>query len=271
VTLTLQRRRSSRVTCVLHLAVVFALGGCAARRVALPSDAGAPFPDYARVFDGATAACRGARTLTAELALSGHAGGERLRGHVVAGFSRPSSMRLEGVAPFGAPAFILVADGSSATLLLPRAHHVVRGASPGPIHDALTCVALAPDDLEAILTGCVEPLPMAAGGRLHGDGWASIDLAGGATLYLRRVGSGWQIRAARRDRWRVDYPAWQGAFPSTVRLQSADAQDVDLTAELSQVEANVGLDEAAFTVDVPADATPLSIEALRGAGPLQGR
>lgn len=269
--LTSPRRRSSLALRLVQCACCLALGACAAKRVALPADAGAPFPDYAQVFDGATAACRGARTVTAELALSGRAGADRLRGHVLAGFARPSSMRLEGVAPFGAPAFILVADGSGATLLLPRDHHVVRGASAEPILDALTGVALSPADLAAILTGCVEPSPAATGGRLHADGWASIDLEGGATLYLRRGSDGWRIRAARRDRWRIDYTAWQGTFPSEVRLQSTAAPAVDLTAALSQVDANVDLEASAFTLSVPADATPLSIDALRRAGPLQGR
>jgi len=43
--------------------------------------------------------------------MSGRAGRQKVRGRVVAGFARPASMRLEGVAPFGPPAFILVARG----------------------------------------------------------------------------------------------------------------------------------------------------------------
>ena len=47
----------------------------------------------------------------AELGLAGRAGSQRLRGRVVAGFERPASMRLEGVAPFGPPAFTIWSDG----------------------------------------------------------------------------------------------------------------------------------------------------------------
>ena len=86
----------------------------------------------------------------------------RLRGRVIAGFERPASMRLEGVAPFGPPAFILVARGGDATLLLPRDERVVRGASPEDVLGALTGVALAPADLLAVLTGCVVPRSGAA-------------------------------------------------------------------------------------------------------------
>ena len=263
-----------RSVCIWHFAFCIALSlllsGCAAKRIALPGDAGTPFPDYQQVFTGLTGACRGVRTLTAELSLSGRAGNEKLRGRVLAGFERPDSLRLEGVAPFGAPAFILAARGQAATLLLPRERHVVRNASAEDILGALTGVSLAPGDLQAILTGCVVAAPHATMGRLHAKGWASIDLDGGATVYLRRVNEMWQIRAARRGAWRLEYPAWQGAFPATVRLQSDMPARVDLTAAMSQVQTNVDLEAAAFTVNVPADATPLSIDALRNSGPLQG-
>lgn len=259
-----------RAVCMATFAACVALGGCAPTRIALPTDPGTPFPDYLQVYADVTSACRGVRTLTADLSLAGRAGGEKLRGHVLAGFARPSSMRLEGVAPFGAPAFILVARGDEATLVLPRDHHVVRGASAEEILGALTGVSLAPADLQAILTGCVAAMPNAVAGRMHGNGWASIDLEGGATVYLRRVNGRWQLRAARRGRWRIEYPAWQGAFPSTVRLQSDMPTPVDLTANLSQVNTNVDLEAAAFTVMVPSDATPLSLDALRNSGPLQG-
>jgi hypothetical protein len=227
----------------------------------------------------------GVRTLTAELALSGRAGPQKLRGRVVAGFARPSSMRLEGVAPFGPPAFILASRGDTAVLLLPRDSRVLRGARAEEILGALTGVTLGPADLLAILTGCVVPATEATGGRLHANGWASIDLMGGATLYLQRAertspkpgegGAGpprWQLRAARRSGWQIEYPIWSGPFPQSVRLQSEDpALMVDLTTALSQVETNVDLDERAFIITVPNDAEPITLDELRANGPLGER
>jgi hypothetical protein len=210
--------------------------------------------------------------VTAELSLSGRAGERRLRGRVVAGFERPASMRLEGVAPFGAPAFILAARGAEATLVLPRDNRVLRGASADAILGALTGVALAPADLLAILTGCVTASPTPVAGRLHGNGWASVDLEGGATLYLERGDGGWRPRAARRDGWEIDYHAWQGSFPRELQLRSTGQQvPVDLTASLSQLEVNVELTAAAFDVVVPAGAEPLTLDELRDAGPLRGQ
>jgi hypothetical protein len=174
------------------------------------------------------------------------------------------------VAPFGPPAFILAGSGASATLLLPRDDRVLKGARAEDILGALTGVALSPADLLAVLTGCVVAMPMPSAGRMHQNGWVSIDLSGGATVYLARVALGWQPRAARRPGWQIEYPLWQTGFPASVRLQSRDgAVNVDLTAVVSQLETNITVDPAAFTVDVPADALALSLEELRDAGPLR--
>ncbi len=260
--------------CTWHLAVCIALGGiassgCAAKRITLPADAGAPLPDFTAIHSELSRACAGIRTLTAELSLSGHAGDEKLRGRVHAGFERPASMRLEGVAPFGPPVFILVARGGAATLLLPRDERVVRDAQPDEILGALTGVSLAPADLQAILTGCVVPAPRATAGRLHGNGWASIDLEGGATIYAARQGQGWQLRAARRGPWQIEYTIGTGTLPASVTLHADMPVRVDLSAAIDQAETNVDLDAAAFGVIVPADAKPLSVDTLRANGPLR--
>lgn len=246
------------------------VSGCAAR-LTLPSDPGTALPDFAQVHAQVSESCRGVRTLTAELALSGRAGDDRLRGRVHAGFERPASMRLEGVAPFGPPAFILAARDGMAVLLLPRDSRVLRGARPDEVLGALTGIALSPADLMAILTGCVLAAPEPVEGRMHANGWASIDLKGGATLYLRRVGTAWQPRAAKRSGWQIEYPLWQSQFPQTVSLRSDQAPLVDLSATVTQLEANTEIDRQAFAVDVPASASDLSLEELREAGPLRGQ
>src|SRR5687767_2708997 len=130
--------RLSRVLCILNFAFCISAVACGPRRITLPSDPGTPLPDFAQIHAQLSSACAGVRTLTAELGLSGRAGEQRLRGRIIAGFARPSSMRLEGVPPFGAALFILAARGSAATLLLPRDSRVVRNASPEAILGALT-------------------------------------------------------------------------------------------------------------------------------------
>ena len=260
------------VKSVAVVTACLALCACAAPRLNLPTDPGVPFPDAAAVYVQLSAACTGANTLTAELGLSGRAGQQKLRGRALAGFARPDAMRLEGVAPFGAPAFILASRGRTAILLLPRDDRVLRGAQAEEILGALTGIALAPADLHAILTGCVVPAPKPLEGRLHGNTWASIPLQGGAVVYLQRVGGMWQIRAARRAGWEIEYDRWSGGFPRFVRFRSAGAPNitVDLTADITQLETNAKLDPAAFTVDVPSGAAPITLDELRETGPLRG-
>ena len=112
----------------------------------LPSGPGTPRTDALPLFESATAACRAVRTLTAELTLSGRTGQQKIRGHVLAGLA-PGALRLEGVAPFGAPAFILAAENGRGTLLLARDRRVLQSAPPAEILQALVGVSLSPDDL----------------------------------------------------------------------------------------------------------------------------
>jgi hypothetical protein len=249
---------------------VLGAAGCAQRTLQLPTGQGAPLADFAAIHADVSKQCAGVRTLTAELALSGRAGDQKLRGRALAGFQAPGAMRLEGLAPFGPPAFILAASGREATLLLPRDERALRDATPAEILGALIGVPLAPADLLAILAGCVVPSAKAVGGSQFGDTWRSIDLDADATLFLRRVNGVWQPRAARRAGWQIEYPAWQGGFPRVVRLISAAAPAVDMTAEVSQLETNTPLDAAAFEVDVPQGTLAITLEELRDAGPLRG-
>ena len=186
---------------ILVLGFGMIASGCAPRLLSLPTDPGTPLPDFVQIHRQATAACAGVRTLTAELSLSGRAGGRTLRGRAIAGFERPGSLRLEGVAPFGAPGFILAGGGDGATLLLPRDNLVLRNGRAEEILGALTGVGLAPAELQAILTGCVASMPGADGRAfaptrvgvdrstrgchaLPGAGWLPVATARGAAARL---------------------------------------------------------------------------------------
>lgn len=267
------RRSSQRgVSWLLACGAVAALSSCAPRRVTLPQDAGAPMADAVTVYAEVSATCRGIRTFTAELGLSGQVGDARVRGRVIAGFERPGSMRLDGVAPFGPPAFILAARPGAAVLLLPRDERVVRDQDARGVLGALTGVPLSPADLLAALTGCVVPDAVAGTGRIHDKGWASIDLGSGATMFLQRVGGRWQPRAARRPSWEIEYDLWQSGLPRAVRLRSAgESVPVSLSVAVSQIEANVDIQDSAFTLDVPPGTQALTLEELRQSGPLRER
>jgi hypothetical protein len=247
------------------LLLTMGLAACGQPRVTLPGGTGAPAPDFAPAFAQARAACDSVRTMQGELGLSGRAAGQRMRGRVLAGLV-PGALRLEGVAPFGAPVFIFVADGMRGTLLLSRERRVVRDAAPEEILNALVGIRLGPDDLRAMLSGCVRAAAESTGARAYGPDWLAVDLAAGGTIYMRRFANTWRIVAGRYSGLEVDYPAFQGDRPSQVVLRGAD---LNLGLTLSQVEMNGDLPrDQLVALKIPDEVAPLSLEQLRKAGPL---
>ena len=252
-------------------AAALAFAGCAAPRIVLPQGAGTPLADYAGLFAAAAGPCRGVRTLELVLAIEGETDGTRLRGRVRGALARPASLRLEGVAPFGAPAFILVAGESPAVLVLPRERRVVTDAAGSDLLQLLAGLPLEPADLRAVLTGCLVPQPAPIAARTYGNGWVGVELEGEATLYVDRSGAEPVIVAGRRRGLVVAYGDHVRGMPRRVHVRSAPpgGAATDLTAMLSQVSINVEIDARAFVRVVPPDFTPTSIDALRpGAGPL---
>ncbi len=241
--------------------------GCAVKRFTVPADAGEPVADAASAWQQASSACAGVRTLTAELSLSGRAAGTRLRGRIQAGFASPGRVRLEGVAPFGQPVFILAADAVRATLLLPRDERVVRANATAEILEALAGVRLDADTLRAVLAGCVmNGTPLSA--TRHGEvvRFAFND----GVVYARGTGSAWRIVAGEARPFLVEYPEHAGAWPARVRIsrQLPGNGAVDLTIGISQLETNTELPASAFTIEIPPGTMPMTIGQLREAGPL---
>lgn len=240
-------------------------------------------PDEAApgAFAEATAACRGVRTLSAEIAVTGRAGRSKLRGRVLVGFERTGRIRLEGVAPFGAPLFIIVARNNQGTLYLPRDHRVLTGTAVDDVLEALTGVHRDADALAALVSGCVVPNPEAGSGQRNGAMWIATQLRSGPAVFLRRDAGRWRLLLGMQQgdevtapAWTVEYREFSSAFPSAVRLREgrpgpSGVQIVtDLILRVSQLDVNVAIDAAAFDLAVPSDARPISLDELRQYGPL---
>lgn len=241
------------------------LTACGPRRVTLPEGSGTPASDYAPALASARAACEGVSTLQAQLGLSGRAAGQRVRGRVHAGLI-PGALRLEGVAPFGSPVFILVADGPRGSLLLLRDRRVLLDAPPEAILDALVGIRLEPDDLRALLSGCVKASAEPLAGRAYGQDWLAVEVADGGRIYLHRENESWRIVAGRYGGLEVDYPAFQGDRPASVVIRGTD---LNLMLALEQVEVNGKLErDELVAMTIPPGLSPLTLEELRRAGPL---
>lgn len=254
---------------ILLSSVVLLACACAARVPPRPAGGTTPDPTAIQQFTTATQACRGFRSFLGELSLSGRAGGERIRGRVHAGLERGAAVRLEGVAPFGAPIFILAGRNDRATLLLPRDRRVLKDTAVAAVLERLTGLALGADDLRLILSGCLVENVTPTDGRRWGNGWQAVTL-GDRTAYLRSVQGRVVLAAADFGQWRVDYADHQGDWPRTVRVRRADGA-ADITAKIGELEVNTAIDPAAYTVNVPADADPMTLDELRSVAPLAAK
>jgi hypothetical protein len=255
---------------------------CAARMPQRPAGTPTPDPTAADAFAAATVQCKGFRSIEGELALSGRAGGERVRGRVLTGLEAGGHVRLEMPAPFGAPFFILAGRAETATLVLPRERRVLHDTAVAAVLERLTGLSLGADDLRRIVSGCLVDRPAPEGGRQWPGGWQAVTLGPERVAYLRPVQGRPTLVAADYGRWHVDYSQHAGGFPRMVRVRSAavlaeaDARaaadpDVDITARVEQLDVNTPINPRAWTVDVPSDADPMTLDELRSIAPLAER
>ncbi len=270
---------------LLACTLVLLSAACAATHLVFPGGTGVPAPEVAEGYDAALVACRGVRTLTAEISVSGHAGLQKIRGRVLAGFSLPGSLRLEAPAPFGAPIFILAGRENRTVLLLPRDRRVLRDAPVDEVIEALTGLRRDASDLLALVSGCLisNPRPIATQARRFPSGWGTLALGGDVEALLHDQRQRWLVVGGRQlatsgepgaARWTVSYDEFSAGFPAIVRVwQALDPGNTgglaaELTLRVSQRETNVPIDAEAFSLRVPPDAVPMTIEELRQSGPL---
>jgi hypothetical protein len=240
---------------------------------------GSPTPDpaAAEAFATATASCKGFRSIEGELALSGRAGGERVRGRILAGLESGGAVRLEAVAPFGAPFFILAGRNERATLVLPREHRVLKDTGVAEVLERITGLAFGADDLRLILSGCLTDNAAPSDGRQWGGGWKAVTIGPQRVAYLRVQNGQPLLIGADYGSWHIDYAGHMSGFPRVVRVRNAapaagrepsSEGRIDITARLEQLQVNTAINPLAWSVDVPSDAQPIDLDELRSIAPL---
>jgi outer membrane biogenesis lipoprotein LolB len=252
------------------------LSACAARTPPRPS--GTPTPDdtAGEAFATATASCKGFRSIEGELSLSGRAGGERVRGRILTGLEGGGLVRLEAVAPFGAPFFILAGRNERATLVLPREQRVLKDTTVRDVLERITGLALGAEDLRLILSGCLIDQAAPSDGRQWGGGWKAVTIGPARTAYLRVQNGQPVLTAADYGPWHVDYSGHASGFPRVIRIRNSAVgspgdQGIDITARIEQLEVNTQINPRAWDVEIPSTAEPMTLDELRSIAPLAER
>lgn len=262
--------RRARIGPVTLAVLLAAASGCAPRvAVSLPGGTGTDDPAAIERFADATRHCREVSTWSAEMSVAGTVRQRNLRVKVLAGTTARGNLRLEGLAPFGAPIFVLVASEAQASLLLPRDQRVVRDVPVSQLLEALVGLSLSGEDLHALLTGCPGAASEPRDGLRLADGWHSVRTGDGRTAYLHDEGGTSRVMSAELGPLTVGYGAFAGSAPRELRLVTGTtpAASARLRLQLSQVEENPSLPDEAFRLDEPPGVRPMSLAELRAWGP----
>jgi hypothetical protein len=248
--------------------------GCAVKLYEPPAGPGQPFAEAATVWRDVTSSCRDANRFLVEIRVNGWAGeGDSRQGlgdvPMHAALTRDDDIYLEVPAPLGKPGVEMAGRAGQAVFLLPREDRVLRAASRD-ILDRLIGLRWGPRDLLNVLSGCVTTPSGQFSGTTYGA-QASIELGGDARAYVRQSGGRWQLVAATRDGLLIEYREYLTRFPSIVRVSSTAASGTPLmlTFRLDQHQVNTDLDANTFTLEVPPNFLPMTLEELRSVKPLR--
>jgi outer membrane lipoprotein-sorting protein len=262
---------------VVALATVIGLAAACAPAVRVllpdPSRATADAAGY-RTVAALADACGAVTTMTANAGVSGRVAGRRVRGTLQVGTARPGRVRIDAVAPFGAPIFTLASDGTTTTLVLPREQAFVRGASVAQLLDALIQVPLSADDLAAVLLACPRTPLDDERSRVHAGGDVSATDADGVTAFARSApvprlfGLLFPTSDQRARRIAIAYaaPASPARRQIDVEVGAAPAA-AQLRLTLSDIETGVALGPDAFVAVIQPGARELALGELRRISP----
>ncbi len=194
------------------------------------------------------------------------AGGSKFKATVLAGVTSANEIRLEVPAPFGRPMFVLAGTSARATLL--SRDDRVLAASSDKIIEALVGLPLDPRALLALLTGCSAEGEPATDSLRYADTIAVR--TADARMFLRQAAGTWRVVATETTGLLVEYLTRTGEWPTDLRIASQPGRVPALALAIAarQIEVNSAMSGSAFSIAVPAAATPLTLEELRAAGPL---
>jgi hypothetical protein len=255
---------------VWFLPVVLVATGCAARVFTPPSGPAVPFADAPQVWEQVTTSCRDAQRYVAQMRVQGWAGArkEPIAQTIDGAVTRDDDVYL-ALKVVGTTYFEMAGQAGQATIVFPQEDRFLR-APTRDIVDALTGLQWGGRELLDVLTGCVTTPAGAVSGERIGNS-LRVTLSPSSHVWLRERDGRWQLTAAQVEQWLVEYPVFEGRWPTAVRVTATGATPLDLRFTLSQINVNVDLPPAIFTAIVPNHFQPITLDELRAIGPMRDK
>lgn len=257
----------SALRAVSGAALLTCTSACASALFVPPVGPGDPAPDAAAAWAEATRACRGVTSYKGSLRVSGRIRGERLPTIGIATGATATGIRIEGHAA-GRSIFTLAGTSDQATLYLDDGHRSATGR-PEDLTDALMGVKLGPERWLALLTGCVATPPDFVAGARYGPDLAVTTSSG--RVFLTLANGAWHPVHGTFDGLVVTYGRFASSLPAAWRLSSEASRDpsVDLSVSVDDMTAGSPIAPSVFSLTLPDDATPMTLDELRQSGPLR--
>jgi hypothetical protein len=258
----------SALSAASSAALLMCASSCASVPFVPPVGPGEPAPDAAAAWAQATRACRGVASYKASLRVSGRIGGERLPTTIdIATGATPTGIRLEGRAA-NRNLFQLAGTSDEATLYLDDGHRSATGR-PEDLTDALMGVKLGPGRWLALLTGCVATPPDFISGARYGADLAVTTPSG--RVFLALVNGVWRSAHGTFDGLVVTYRRFSSTLPDEWSLSSEAGRDPSIGLSVSVDDMTTGgpIASSVFTLALPGNVTPMSLDELRQSGPLR--
>jgi hypothetical protein len=228
-----------------------------------PTGPGVPAANATDAWTSATTSCRQAKNYVADLRVSGRAGTQSIPGlSVQTALTSDGDIYMSATAS-GRSIFLLSGTAREATLWLRREDRAVV-APPGAIIEAILGVALPPDRLLSVFSGCITRAFDVTSSTQH-DRVLAIQTPD-ARVYLEPVAAGWRTRAGEVEGFSVELERKTSQWPEKVWIQTAAGRTpaARLNISVSDAEANGTIPPNVFTPPAGAGrAASMTIEELR--------
>jgi hypothetical protein len=218
--------------------------------------------DASEAWTSATAACKGAQHYSAALKISGRAASQRIWRLAIDTAVTPTQIYM-GATVSGQPIFVLAGSAKEATLWLRPEQRVVK-AQAGDIIEAILGLAMPPDRLLSLLTGCATRSLVATAATSHG-GLVAVQTAD-ARVFLERQGMAWRTRGAEAEGFRVEFLWKTGTLPEKVWIRSTPGREPAASLDVSVADPTTTDPIPASVFNPPSGAAlaePMTLDELR--------